>query len=173
LEDKIHATGKEFVMKLLSGAAPTVSKKFLVAGFAVAVLGMSPAASAEPKLTAHPETASALKCLLDHGQNGCRMMFEGSASRAAQPWLWHNPNRDFELGALLSSAYARTEAGENAYIIKLLNGRPTDLYDVKFKYHEKTFYIAHPGTDGKIRYLLIRDGGPDDERTDLFTRGPG
>ena len=97
----------------------------------------------------------------------------GSASLAAVPWVWWTPNRDFELGALVSSGYTRTETGDNVYISKLLNGRTTDLYDVKFKHHEKTFYIVPPGPDGKIRYLLVRDGGPDHERTDLFVRGPG
>ncbi len=160
-------------MQLLSGTALTALKKLLSASFAVAAIGLSPVALAETNVTAHAETSSALRCLLDHGQNGCRAVFVGSASRAAQPWLWHDPNRDFELGALLSSGYDRTESGDNVYINKLLNGRTTDLYDVKFKHHEKTFYIAQPEPDGKIRYLLIRDGRPDDERTDLFVRGPG
>lgn len=160
-------------MKLLSGTAFTAPKKLLFASFAVAAIGLPPIALAETDATAHAETASALRCLLDHGQNGCRAVFVGSASLAARPWVWHDPNRDFELGALVSSGYARTETGDNVYISKLLNGRTTDLYDVKFKHHEKTFYIAPPGPDGKIRYLLVRDGGPDDERTDLFVRGPG
>lgn len=61
----------------------------------------------------------------------------------------------------------------NAYLTKFLNGRPADVYDVKFVHHEKTFYIVPPGPDGKVRYMLVRDGTPDDERTDLFVHGPG
>jgi hypothetical protein len=99
----------------------------------------------------------------------------GGARLAARPWVGPNPNRDFELGALVSSEYALTKTGEDVYITRLLNGRTTDLYDVKFRNQEKTFYIARPGPDSKIHYLLIRNGSPDpaDERMDLFVRGPG
>jgi hypothetical protein len=160
-------------MKLLSGTAFIAPKKLLFASFAVAAMGLSPVALAETDAAAHAETESALRCLLDHGQNGCRAVFVGSARQVARPWVWEDPNRDFELGALVSFAYARTESEENVYITKFLNGRTTDLYDVKFKHHEKTFYIARPGPDGKVHFMLVRGGGPDDERTDLFVRGPG
>ena len=150
-------------MKLLSG---TASKKLLSAGFAVAAIGLSPAASAQTRvMTDHAETASALKCMLDHGEGGCRDVFVGSASLAARPWVWWNPNLNFELGALVSSEYAGTQS-VNAYITKYLNGRPADVYYVRFKHQEKTFYIVPPGPDGKINYLLVRSGAPDDEKTE-------
>jgi hypothetical protein len=160
-------------VKILSGMAFVALQKVLIVGVAIAAIGLPPIALAETDTTAHTETASALRCLLDHGQDGCRAVFVGSASRAAQPWVWLNPNRDFELGALVSSGYVRTESGDNIYVAKHLNGRTTDLFDVKFKHDEKTFYIERPETDGKIHQLLIRGGGPDDEKTDLFVRGPG
>ena len=87
-------------------------KTLAALGIAFTAIGLSPIVAAETNATAHAETASALRCLLDHGPDGCRTLFVGSASRAAQPWLWHDSNRDFELGALLSSRYARTETGE-------------------------------------------------------------
>jgi hypothetical protein len=160
-------------MKLWSGTAFVAAKKLLFFSFAVAAVGLPSLVSAETDAAAHAQTAPALKCLLDHGPDNCRALFVGSASLAARPWLWHDSSRDSELGALVSSEYARTETGSNVYILKFLSGRTADLYDVKFKHHEKTFYIVRPEPDGKIRYLLIRDGGPDDERSDLFVRGPG
>jgi hypothetical protein len=154
-----------------SGAG--ASKKMLFASLALAAIGLSPAASAQTRvMTAHTETASALKCLLDHNRKGCGYGFVGSASLAAKFWLWPNPNRDFDLGALVSSEYVGTESA-NAYINKLLNGRPADVYHVKFAHQEKTFYIVPPDPDGKIGYMLIRGGAPADEGRDLFVRGPG
>jgi hypothetical protein len=160
-------------MKFWSGTAFIASKKLLFASFAVAAIGLSPVALAETDATAHAETTSALRCLLDPGKNGCGRVFVGSASLAARPWVYQNPNLDFELGALVSSSYAGTETDSNAFIARFLNGRTADLYDVKFRHHEKTFYIAPPGPDGKIHYMLIRGGAPADERRDLFVRGPG
>lgn len=145
----------------------------IFAAAAIAVLALAPTASAQTRVMQdHARTASALQCLLDHVQDNCPQKFSGSARRPAQFWLWWNANKDFELGRLVSSDYAGTEA-VNAYITKFLNGRPADVYDVKFGHHRKTFYIVPPGPDGTIVYMLIRDGAPDDEKTDLFVRGPG
>lgn len=157
-------------MKFLSG----VPKKLLFAGFSAAAIGMSPVASAQTSGAAHAETASALSCLLNNGQDGCAQVFVGSARLAARPWIGHDPRRDFVLGALMSSEYARTETEDNLYDRMVLNGRTADVYDVKFRRQEKTFYIARPDPDGKIRALLIRNGRPDssDERADLFVRAP-
>ena len=160
-------------MTLWSGTVFGAPAKLLFASLAVAAIILSPIASAQTDVPAPAETAAALKCLLNHDRHGCGQTFAGSASRVATPWLWWTPDREFELGALLSSGYAGTRSGENVYISKFLNGRTTDLYDVKFKHHEKTFYIARPGPDGKVHYMLIRDGSPNDERTDLFVHGPG
>ncbi len=158
-------------MKLWSGTASIASKKLLSASLAVAAIGLSPVALAETDATAHSETAAALKCLLDHGQNGCREGFAGSARLAATYWLWWTPEKDFALGALVSSAYARTES-DNAYIAKFLNSRTADVYDVKFAHLERTFYIVPPGPDGKVHYLNVRDGGPDDEKIYLSAVSP-
>jgi hypothetical protein len=148
-------------------------KALAALGIALAAISLSPAASAQTRvIKEHSETAAALQCLLEHRQKECRQVFVGSATRAASPWLRQDPNRDFELGALVSSEYAGTQSA-NAYTTKYLDGRTADVYGVKFRHHEKTFYIVPPGPDGNIRYLLVRGGGPDDEREDLFVRGPG
>jgi hypothetical protein len=146
-------------------------KALATLGFAVAAIGLSPVALAETDVTAHADTAAALKCLLDHGQNGCREGFAGSARPAAQFWVWWTPEKDFKLGALVSSEYARTES-PNAYITKFLNGRTADVYDVKFAHEKKTFYIVPPGPDGKVHYMNVRDGAPDDEKIYLFAASP-
>jgi hypothetical protein len=148
-------------------------KALAALSIAVAAIGLSPVASAQTRvITAHAETSSALGCLLDHKHKECSQNFAGSARPAAAFWLWWSPNKDVELGALVSSEYAGTESA-NAYITKFLNGRTADVYDVKFGHQEKTFYIVPPGPDGKIRYMLVRGGGPNDEKTDMFVRGPG
>jgi len=141
----------------------------------VAALGTGSPSAAIADATTYGETASAFKCLLDKGQNGCGAVFVGNASRAARFWVGQNPNRDFELGALISSGYARTETGDNVYISRFFHGRTADLYELKFKHSIKTFYIAHPEADGKIHDLLVRGGSADpaDERKDMFVRGPG
>src|SRR4051812_29502960 len=146
-------------------------KAFLA--FTAAAIALSQAASAQMRVPApHAQTAAALQCLLEHNHKNCALGFSGNANHAATYWLWWNANKDFELGGLKSSDYAGTQA-VNAYLTKFLNGRAADVYDVKFRHQEKTFYIVPPGPDGAIRYLLIRGGGPDDERQDLFVHGPG
>lgn len=142
-------------------------------GVIVAVLSLAPGASAQTRvMAAHAQTASALKCLLDHAHDACSADFAGSARGPATQWLWWNANKDVEVGALVSSDYAGTES-VNAYLTKFLGGRAADVYHVKFGHGDKTFYIVPPGPDGKVRYMRIRQGAPDDERADLFTYGPG
>ena len=129
---------------------------------AVAVIGLSSPASAQTRvMTEHAQTASALGCLLDHRQ--CRQAFARVASLAEAPKLSRNPDWGFGLGPVVSWEYAGTQA-VNAYTTKFLNGRTADVYDVKFRHQEKTFYLVPPGPDGKIRYMHVRNGGPDDER---------
>jgi hypothetical protein len=159
---------KEFIMKLWPDMASIT--KILFASLAVA--GLPSIASADTDGTA-AATTPALKCLLTHEHNGCADVFVGRAGLAARPWVWFTPNQDFALGALVSSRYAGTETQTDAYIAKFLNGRTADLYDVKFAHQEKTFYIAPPDPDGKIRYVLVRDGAPDAEKDYLFLHGPG
>jgi hypothetical protein len=148
-------------------------KALVALSVGIAVIVLSPVALAQTRvITAHAETASALGCLLEHRHKECGQSFVGNATRVAQPWLWWNPNLSFELGALVSSEYAGTQSA-NAYITKYLNGRTADVYDVKFRHQEQTFYIVPPGPDGNIHYMLIRQGAPNDEREDLFVHGPG
>ena len=144
-----------------------------LAALSVAAITLSPIASAQTRVaTAHAQTASALICLLDHVGHGCGLSFAGGASQGARFWLWWSSDKDFELGAVVSAEYAGTES-VNAYLTRFLNGRTADVYDVKFRNQEKTFYIVPPGPDGKVHYMLVRNGAPDDERADLFVHGPG
>jgi len=132
----------------------------------------APALAQTRVMTEHDQTASALKCLLDHNRTDCKINFVGSASRPATFWLNWNANKDFGLGALVSSEYAGSEA-VNRYLMKVLDGRPADVYDVKFKNQELTFYIARDSTDGKVHYIHTRPGRPEDEKMYLFAYGPG
>ena len=142
-------------------------------GIAAAIIALSPLASAQTRIVEmHTQSVSALACLIEHRRQECSARFVGSASRAAQFWLWWNSSKEMEIGAPLTADYAGTQP-PNAYTIKYLDGRKADVYDVKFRHHEFTFYIAKPEPDSKVRYMLIRDGGPDDEKHDLFVRGPG
>lgn len=131
---------------------------------AVAVSGLSSPAPAQTRvITEHAATASALGCLLDQQQ--CRQSFARIAGLAPTPSLGHNPARDSALGALVSWEYVGTQpANANT---KFLNGRTADVYEVKFRHGVKTFYLVPPGPDGNIRYMHIRNGGPNDERLDL------
>jgi hypothetical protein len=139
---------------------------------AVAAIGLSPVASAHTRASMeHAETASALRCLLDHDRKACGYSFVGSASGPATHWLWWTAGKDFELGALVSLEYAGTQS-TNAYTTVFLKGETADVYDVKFRNQEKTFYIARPGPDGKVHYILVRNGAPNDERADLWARNP-
>src|SRR5262249_44039129 len=139
-------------------------KAFATLSFTVAAIALAPAASAQTRvMTEHAQTASALGCLLDHLAKECSQRFVGSARVAARYWLWWSPNKEFALGALQSSAYAGTQSA-NAYTTKFLNGRAADVYDVKFRHQRKTFYIVPPGPDGKIEFMHVRGGGPDDEK---------
>ena len=74
--------------------------------------------------------------------------------------------------SVVSSEYAGTQA-VNRYLMKVLDGRPADVYDVKFRNQEMTFYIARDSTDGKIHYIHTRPGPPNDEKMYLFAYGPG
>jgi hypothetical protein len=139
-------------------------KTFAALSVAVAVIGLSPLASAQTRvMRAHDETASALGCLLEHQAKECGERFAGSARLAARYWLWWSPNKQFALGPLVSSEYAGTQSA-TAYTTKFLNGRTADVYAVKFRHQEKTFYIVPPGPDGRIQFMQIRGGAPDDEK---------
>ena len=132
----------------------------------------APALAQTRVMTGHDQTESGLKCLLDHNRKDCEINFVGSATGPAKYWLWWNANKDFALGPVMSSQYAGTEA-VNRYLMKVLDGRPADVYDVKFRNQEMTFYIARDSTDGKIHYIHTRPGPPNDEKMYLAAYGPG
>lgn len=141
------------------------------AAFAVTVIALAPAAGAQTRvMTEHAATEATLKCLLAHG-NGCDQRFVARAGLTATPWLEWDARKDFALGDLKSWAYAGTEA-VNAYTTKFLHGEAADVYDVKFERRELTFYIVPPGPDGRVHYIFIRRGGPDDEIADFWARNP-
>jgi hypothetical protein len=134
------------------------------AALGLAAILLSSAATAQDRaMTEHAQSAAALQCLLEHKHEECAEKFVGSARRPASFWLWWNARKDFDLGALQSSDYAGTQA-VNAYVTRHLKGRVPDVYDVKFRNQRKTFYIARPEPDGKIHYLWVRNGAPDDEK---------
>ena len=138
---------------------------------AISTLMISTSASGQTRvMTARAKTEAVLECLLNHG-TGCRQDFVARASLRATPWLWWNAEKDFELGALVSWKYAGSESA-NAYTTKLLLGETTDVYDVKFERRELTFYIVPPGPDGNVRYMLVRNGGPNDELAELWATNP-
>ena len=147
-----------------------MSRILSVAFFALTL--SAPALAQTRVMTEHDQTAAAMKCLLNHNRTDCNIDFVGSASRPARFWRWWDVNKDFKLGALISSEYAGTEA-VNRYLTIVLNGRPADVYDVKFRNQEMTFYIARDSTDGKIHYIHTRPGPPNDEKMYLFAYGPG
>ena len=136
-----------------------------LAALSLAIAAITLPASAQTRIVkAHGETAAALLCMLDHTGDRCKVTFAGDARRAAQTWLFWSPNRDFALGDLISAEYAHTQS-QNAYTTRPLFGRTADVYYVKYKHQDYTFYIVPPGQDGKIVYMLIRSGGPNDEKT--------
>ena len=149
-------------------------KLFTTLGLAAATLiTLSPALSAQTRaLGPHDETAAAMVCLLQHQHDECAGRFTGSARSQAQQWLFWSADKDFRFGPLVTSNYIGTEP-DNAYLTRFLSGRAADVYDVKFGHQEMTFYIVPPKPDGKVQYMRIRSGAPNDERTDLFTGGPG
>ena len=141
--------------------------------FTLFLLTLSAPAVAQTRvMTEHDQTATALICLLDHNRTDCKIDFVGSATRPARYWLWWNANKDFGLGPVLSADYAGTQK-VNRYLMKVLDGRPADVYDVKFRNQELTFYIARDSTDGKIHYIHTRPGPPNDENMYLAAYGPG
>ncbi len=113
----------------------------------------------------HGVTAAAMLCLLDHQGDRCKIDFAGDAWRAAQTWLFWSPGKDLSLGALVSAEYAYTQA-QNAYTTNFAHGRAADVYYVKYKHQDYTFYLVPPGEDGKMVYMLVRSGTPADEKSE-------
>lgn len=113
----------------------------------------------------HAVTAAAMLCMLDHQGDRCKIGFAGDAWRTAKTWLFWSPNKDFSLGDLVSAEYAYTQA-QNAYTTTFAYGRAADVYYVKYKHQDYTFYLVPPGADGKIVYMLARSGTPADEKSE-------
>jgi hypothetical protein len=133
---------------------------------AIAAIALPSALSAQTRVIgAHGGTAPALLCMLDHVGNACKIDFAGDAYLAARFWLHWSPNKDFALGDLVSAEYSHTQP-QNAYTTKPLAARTADVYYVKYRHQDYTFYIVPPGEDGKILYMLIRSGRPEDEKTE-------
>jgi len=147
-----------------------MSRILSVAFFALTL--SAPVVAQTRVMTEHAQTASALLCLLDHKRTDCKIDFVGSATGPAKYWMWWNANKDFGLGPVASADYAGTQK-VNRYLMKVLDGRPADVYDVKFQKQELTFYIARDSTDGKIHYIHTRPGPPNDENMYLAAYGPG
>lgn len=122
---------------------------------------------AAPALAQAPRsgTDDALKCLLRQGPTDCQSMFVGAAMRAARPWVWDNPNRDFRRGELQSSGYFGQAAPDNVFdknILLRATSPDMDIFDVKFAHVEYSIYIAPADADGKIRDVAIRLYAPHD-----------
>jgi hypothetical protein len=131
----------------------------LILTVALSTLMLSAPASAQTRIAMeHAETASVLRCLLEHVK-ACSVEFVARAGLVARPWRLWIPSNDIELGPLLSWEYAGTESA-NAYTTKFVNGRMADVYDVKFKHQEVTAYIVKPGPDGDVNYMFLRNGAP-------------
>jgi len=131
---------------------------------ALAATLLPSAASAERIIKAHGETAPALLFMLDHQGDRCKVDFSSGAQLAARDWLFWSPGKDLTLGALVSAEYSHTQP-QNAYTTKPLAARTADVYYVKYRHQDFTFYIVPPEADGKIVYMLIRSGRPEDEKS--------
>ena len=137
-----------------------------LAAFSLAIAAIALPVSAQTRIVkAHGETAPALMCMLDHLGDRCKVDFASGAQLAARYWLFWSPNKDFTLGPLVSAEYAYTQS-QNAYTTKFAYGRSADVYYVKYKHQDYTFYIVPPEQESKIVYMLIRPGRPEDEKTE-------
>lgn len=103
-----------------------------------------------------PGTSDAVQCLNREGLKGCETVFVGQARSMARFWVFQNPNRDARRGSFVSSTYEGRATGSNYMDAKVLSDLPTkdmDIFHVKFRRTEYTFYVAPPDTDGKIHAL--------------------
>jgi hypothetical protein len=135
--------------------------------FAVTMAAALAACFSSPALAqaARPGTEAALQCLLRQGPPGCQDMFVGKATGPARPWVYANPNRDFNRGPLQSSQFFGQASHNNVFDERVLRRQVTDemdIYDVKFAHNEWSVYIAPADADGKIRYLSIEFYAPHD-----------
>jgi len=138
----------------------------LSALFTTSLLSTSVAADSPPAaLGPRTGTVEAMRCLVRQGPPPCKEMFRGRAQKAALPWIFEDPDRDFKRGALVSSNYWGRASDSNRFDARILIDQPTremDIFDVKFAHVEYTFYISPADADGKIRALAIPLYGPHD-----------
>jgi hypothetical protein len=134
-------------------------------GVAIAACVLAPAASAQSVIFQdHAPTARAMLCLLEHAGDRCQYNFGGNARRAARPFLYWSPNRQFDFGTLVSATYAGTQL-QNAHTTNALGANAADVYYVKYRHQDMTFYIVPPDRDGNILYMLVRGGTPTDAKS--------
>ena len=138
--------------------------KALISFALTAALLPSPLSAQTRIVKAHGETAPALLCMLDHVGDSCKVDFSSGAYVAARYWLRWSPGKDLALGKLVSAEYSHTQP-QNAYTTNFAYGRDADVYYVKYRHQDFTFYIVPPEADGKIVYMLVRSGRPEDEKT--------
>jgi len=138
----------------------------LSAFFTATLLATSVVADPAPAASGpRPGTVEAMRCLVRQGSPACEKMFQGSARKAAMPWVFQDPNRDFKRGHLVSSEYWGRASDSNRFDARILIHQPTtemDIFDVKFAHVEYTFYISPADADGKIRALAIPLYAPHD-----------
>lgn len=142
-------------------------KKLALLAFLTASLPF-PSAMADPSPAGsgpRPGTIEAMQCLVRQGPATCKTMFKGSARKAAMPWLFDDPERDFKRGHLVSSDYWGRASDSNIFDAKILIHQPTkemDIFDVKFAHVEYSFYISPADADGRIAALAIPLYAPHD-----------
>ena len=112
----------------------------------------------------HAQTATAMLCLLEHAGERCKYNFGGNARQAARPFLYWSPNRQFDFGTLVSATYAGTQL-QTAHTTNALSGNAADVYYVKYRHQDMTFYIVPPDAEGNILYMLVRSGTPTDAKS--------
>ena len=138
----------------------------LSAFFTATLLATSVVADPAPAASGpRPGTVEAMRCLVRQGSPACEKMFQGSARKAAMPWVFQDPNRDFKRGHLVSSEYWGRASDSNRFDAGILIHQPTkemDIFDVKFAHVEYTFYISPADADGKIRALAMPLYAPHD-----------
>ena len=119
-----------------------------------------PAMAADPPAGPGPRagTVEAMQCLTRQGSKGCERLFVGGAWMPAKSWVFHDPERDFKRGALVSATFWGRASESNWFDNKAMIGTPVremDIFDVRFAHTRYTFYISPADADGKIRAVKI------------------
>ncbi len=136
----------------------------LILTVALSTLMLSASASAQTRvITAHAETASALKCLLDHGQNGCRQGFAGSARPAATYWRLVDSRKGLQAWRSGVVGVCRNRGSECLHheIRGRKNGRRIRR---EVSALQKVTFTSCPPVRTARYILCFRGGEPDDEK---------